>query len=366
MSPLIPRIHFYEIADQSWFPAFLREKVQAALTLLWTTRFPPFQSLPPASLVARILQSVLGRSIHEYTFVDFCSGAGGPTPKLEREVNKALALESIDKYHAKQPKHSIRKDATASVANGNPTRSNDDNNNNNKNNNNDADPSSSSVDFILTDLFPHIPSWKRACSTSAHLHYIPAPINACCTPANMLSLTRPPLLLLAGSSSSQEQKKSGEKKKPFHLFSLAFHHFPDPLARLVLRDALAASAGFAVLELQARDLPSLLTMLLLAPALWLSSWYRFWGDWTHLFFTYAVPLVPLVVVLDGLVSCLRTRTPEEVLALMEGVAGTEGWRFESGREAHTWPTGEVNWFVGIKEGGGLDGSWAGSGAEPST
>ncbi|KAI4193076.1 MAG: hypothetical protein LQ348_002976 [Seirophora lacunosa] len=335
MSPLIPRIHFYEIADQSWFPAFLREKVQAALTLLWTTRFPPFQSLPPASLVARILQSVLGRSIDEYVFVDFCSGAGGPTPKLEREVNKALALESIDKYHAKQQqKHSVRKDATASAANGNPTRRDDDNNN-------DADPSSSSVDFILTDLFPHIPSWKRACSTSAHLHYIPTPINACSTPSDMLSLTRPPL-------ASTSTKKS-HQKKPFHLFSLAFHHFPDPLARLVLRDALASSAGFAVLELQARDPPSFLTMLLLAPALWLASWHRFRADWTHLFFTYAVPLVPLVVVLDGLVSCLRTRTPGEILALMEGVEGMEGWRFESGREAHTWPAGEVSWFVGIKE-----------------
>ncbi|KAL8954710.1 MAG: hypothetical protein Q9193_007125, partial [Seirophora villosa] len=144
MSPLIPRIHFYEIADQSCdddrFPAFLREKVQAALTLLWTTRFPPFQSLSPASLVARILQSVLGRSIDEYVFVDFCSGAGGPTPKLEREVNRALALDSIDKYHAKQQQnHSIRKNATAPAANGKPTRSED-----NNSNNDDTDPSSSS------------------------------------------------------------------------------------------------------------------------------------------------------------------------------------------------------------------------------
>ncbi|KAI4145213.1 MAG: hypothetical protein LQ341_002448, partial [Variospora aurantia] len=169
MSLPIPRIHFYEINDQSWFPPFLREKVQAALTLLWTTRFPLVQSLAPASIVARILQSVLGPAIREYTFIDFCSGAGGPTPKLEREVNKALALESIDKYHAKKQQISNRrKDATAPAnGNGKPTDHDHDN-----------DYSSSSVDFILTDIFPHIPSWKLACSHSAHLHYIPSPINA--------------------------------------------------------------------------------------------------------------------------------------------------------------------------------------------
>ncbi|KAI4144298.1 MAG: hypothetical protein L6R39_004244 [Caloplaca ligustica] len=134
----VPRIHFYEIDDQSWFPSFLREKVQAALTLLWTKRFPPFQSCSPASLVVRTLQSLLGSSIKDYTFIDFCSGAGGPTPEFERQINKALELESIEKYHAKQKSLATtgrrRRDVNP-LGNGLPTSASDDD---------DDDPSTSS------------------------------------------------------------------------------------------------------------------------------------------------------------------------------------------------------------------------------
>ena len=99
----------------------------------------------------------------------------------------------------------------------------------------------------------------------------------------------------------------------------------------------------------------------MGPLLMAVSWYQFWGDWTHLFFTYVVPVVPTVVVMDGLVSCLRTRRRGEVLRLIEevdkGLEGVEvspgwreGWRFESGKGVHTWPRGEANWFVGVREG----------------
>ncbi|KAL8907426.1 MAG: hypothetical protein Q9207_001396 [Kuettlingeria erythrocarpa] len=328
MALSIPRIHFYEIDDQSWFPSILREKVQACLTLLWIKRFPPFQSRSPASLIAHTLQSLLGPTIKDYIFIDFASGAGGPTPRFEHEINKALALESIERYHQKQKGLSTatkrRKDANA-PANGDASHDEPDKDTTD-------DPS---VDFILTDLFPHIPSWKLACSTSPHLHYIPQPIDACSTPRDLTSLTSSPQPL--------------PPRKPFHLFSLAFHHFPDPLARAVLRNALRNSSGFAILELQSRSLSGLFTALMLGPVLWLTSWYHFWGDWTHLFWSYVVPVVPVVVVLDGLVSALRTRTTEELLALMDDEE-REGWRFESGAAMHTWPTGEATWFVGIREG----------------
>lgn len=68
-----------------------------------------------------------------------------------------------------------------------------------------------------------------------------------------------------------------------------------------------------------------------------------------------VPVVPVVVVLDGLVSALRTRDRGEVLRLMDEVRDVPegwrvGWRFESGKGMHTWPCGEANWFVGVKDG----------------
>ncbi len=350
----IPRIHFYEIDDQSWqdpqshsntnipltpprFPSFLREKVQACLTLVWIKHFPPFQSSSPAALIVKTLQSLLGPSIKDYTFIDFCSGAGGPTAEFEREINRALELESIEKYHERnknQTPSTRRKDANN--PNGTLTTTST-----SENNDDDDEDDNPSVNFILTDIHPHIPSWRLACTQSPHLHYIPHPIDASAAPSNLLTQI-------------QTSNPSFKPRKPFRLFSLAFHHFPDPLARAVLKDTLLTSSGFAIFELQSRDLGSLFTVLLLGPLLWGVSWYYFWGDWVHLFWTYVVPVVPSVVVLDGLVSCLRTRGRGEILRLMDEVEGVEadwrvGWRFESGKVRHTWPFGEATWFVGIKD-----------------
>lgn len=164
-----------------------------------------------------------------------------------------------------------------------------------------------------------------------------APVDAANAPGNLLSLAGCPA-----------DRRGG---KIMRLFSLAFHHFPDPLARDILRNTLHTSDGFAIFELQGRDVGNLATVLMLGPLLWLGSWYWFWGQWGHLFWTYIIPVVPFVVVYDGLVSCLRTRRDGEVLALMRQVGGWEGWRVESGSEVHTWPGGRLQWFVGVKEGG---------------
>ncbi|KAL8691362.1 MAG: hypothetical protein Q9218_003406 [Villophora microphyllina] len=328
--------HWANKLKKPWFPSFLREKVQAALTLLWIDYLPPFQWISPASLIVKNLQSILGPSIKDYTFIDFCSGAGGPTPEFEREINQALRLGLIDEDHnhdenaamtarRRKPVNTIAE----SASNGNPITSHP---------NTNSDPS---VDFILTDIHPHIPSWSLACAKSPHLHYIPRPVDATSTPPDLFSLTHRPL--------------QARQRKPFHLFSLAFHHFPTAPARATLHNALLHSSGFAILELQSRTPSSLLTALCLGPLLWMVSWYSFWGDWTHLFFTYVIPIVPAVVVFDGLVSCLRMRSRGEILQLIEECDGKEprgwrqGWRFESGRAYHTWPIGEATWFVGIKE-----------------
>lgn len=66
-----------------------------------------------------------------------------------------------------------------------------------------------------------------------------------------------------------------------------------------------------------------------------------------------VPVVPFVLVFDGVVSALRTRREGEVLGLIKKCgASMEGWRFETGSEVHTWTGGNMNYFIGIKEGGG--------------
>ncbi|KAL6716914.1 hypothetical protein ACLMJK_004826 [Lecanora helva] len=307
----IPPLRLFEIDDQSWFPARFRLYVQSCLTLFWKFKAPILQPISPASLVAQTLQSVLGEeNLKNYTFVDFCSGAGGPTPYIEREVNK----------RNKQSRTEQAQLNGQLLQNGHAEKSEED------------------IDFILTDIHPHLTAWSSASKRSANLHYIPTSIDAANASATILSLA---------NTSTPNQTTN---KRTFRLFSLAFHHFPDPLATRILQNTLSTSSGLAIFELQDRDVGNILTVLTLAPLLWLGSWYWFWGNWGQLFWTYVVPVVPFVIVFDGVVSCLRTRREGEVMKLVRRTgSGVNGWRFETGREVHTWPMGTMSYFIGVKE-----------------
>ncbi|KUJ12288.1 uncharacterized protein LY89DRAFT_652697 [Mollisia scopiformis] len=279
---ICPRIHFYEINDQAWFPQYLREKVQSCLTLCWTFRVPILQKASPAQLVTSTLYRVLGDSVTSYTYVDFCAGAGGPTPFIEKDLNAQLSARGA-------------------------------------------------VKFVLTDLHPHIPDWTEASKRSENLSFVSEPVDAANAPT---SLNRNP----------------AEGKKIFRLYNLAFHHFEDKLGMDILRNTIETADGFGIFELQERTASSLLTIFAMGILMFLITPFYFWRSPGHLFFTYIIPIIPFVLVFDGYISSLRTRTSEEVQALMkECGASCDGWTVKNGQEQHTWPTGYMTWVIGVKE-----------------
>jgi len=85
-------------------------------------------------------------------------------------------------------------------------------------------------------------------------------------------------------------------------------------------------------------------------------------DLTHVAYTYWIPILPLVMTWDGVVSCLRTRTCAEVLLLLRQVMSDQGlktggidsavsdenWTFSTVRQRHTWPFGYMTAVVGIR------------------
>ncbi|KAK0617034.1 hypothetical protein B0T14DRAFT_255949 [Immersiella caudata] len=322
MAPLVPRLHLFEIDDQTWFPSFLRARVQAALTATWTTQVPILQSTSPARLAARLLSSNLGTTVRDYVFIDFCAGGGGPTPEIEKHLNQVIK--------------STRSSSTSAtcndpVANGTTSTASY-----------AAAPPNRPVRFVLTDLHPHVDDWKKAASASPNLSYIPDSVNAAHAPAD-----------LVGSYKA-------EGTKVFRLFNLAFHHFDDPLAKAILKNTLETSDGFGIFELQERSLikgfiPVLLFgfgILLIAP------YYAIkWRSPATLFFTYVIPILPFVLVFDGWISALRTRTPEEVEALLRkcGVEGGQEevikWEVRSGRASFMGPVGHLNWIICVKREG---------------
>ena len=104
----------------------------------------------------------------------------------------------------------------------------------------------------------------------------------------------------------------------FRTIFSSFHHFPDTLARAVLEDAVRAGEGFAMTEVTSRTARAFATMFLMPVfALVLTPGMRPFR-WSRLLLTYLIPLIPFVVFWDGLVSCFRTRTPQELLHLTTG------------------------------------------------
>lgn len=82
------------------------------------------------------------------------------------------------------------------------------------------------VQFILTDLHPHVENWRQAAAQSPNIRYEAESVDATHAPRGLIERVR------AGGN------------KVFRLFNLAFHHFDDPLAREILKDTLETSDGF--------------------------------------------------------------------------------------------------------------------------
>ncbi|KAL8365947.1 hypothetical protein RB595_004633 [Gaeumannomyces hyphopodioides] len=343
-SILVSRKHFFEIDDQPWFPDFLRQRVQTGLTLVWNLRVPLLQPAAPAQLVARLLTTHLG-PVGGYAFVDFCAGGGGPTPEIERAVNRGRGA-----------------------------------------------PAAAPAPFVLTDLHPHVAEWARHAAASPNVSYVREPVDATAAPKALLDRLRGRASYAAVAAGEPEpepepepeHRSNGDAKmaaavdaalptsngngnsngapppprKIFRLFNLAFHHFDDPLARAILKDTVETSDGFGIFELQHRTVDSFFSTLLFGVGILLyTPVYAFLErDLAALVFTYLLPVIPFVLVVDGWVSGLRTRTPDEVEALLrscgaEGGAegGADAWELRSGSEKHMWPCGHLNWVICLKK-----------------
>ena len=150
----------------------------------------------------------------------------------------------------------------------------------------------SQVEVLLTDLYPRPLAATPA--TGDHLRYLAIPVDATKTPAT-----------LAG----------------FRTLFTAFHHFAPATAQAILQDAVDQGEGIAIFEQTRRNGFALLFMLLLAPlAFFATPLIRPWRL-ARFFWTYLIPAIPLVLAIDGIVSCLRTYTPDEVRAMTNRLTG---------------------------------------------
>lgn len=161
------------------------------------------------------------------------------------------------------------------------------------------------LQVTLSDYYPNIAAFRDVARGSEHgaISFRSDPVSALSVPPDL---------------------------KGFRTIFSAFHHFKPEQARAILTDAVRQRQGIAIAESTQRH-PLLIAYMLLTPALVvLTSPFQKPFRWSRLFWTYLIPVVPLAVMFDGIVSCLRTYTPQELMALVREVPGHESFDWEAG------------------------------------
>lgn len=133
--------------------------------------------------------------------MDFCAGAGGPTPFIEKDLNATLDSR----------KTNLPYEPTANGKGLTPRSPRI------------AAEAAGAVKFVLTDLHPHIPDWTEASKRSENLSFVSEPVDAANAPASL-------------------NGKDG--RKIFRLYNLAYHHFDDRLGMDILKNTLETADGF--------------------------------------------------------------------------------------------------------------------------
>jgi hypothetical protein len=147
--------------------------------------------------------------VTKYTYVDFCAGAGGPTPFIEKDLNSQLSSTRADEAGPNAAS------ATGLTSRTPTTRS--------------PPTSKGNVKFVLTDLHPHIPDWTEATKRSENLSYMAESVDAANAPASL--------------------NGNGEQKI-FRLYNLAFHHFDNQLGSAILKNTIETADGFGLVTVQ--------------------------------------------------------------------------------------------------------------------
>ncbi|MBN2025421.1 MAG: hypothetical protein JW854_01475 [Actinobacteria bacterium] len=171
------------------------------------------------------------------------------------------------------------------------------------------------VRVILSDKFPHLKAFEQVVEgTGCKVSFIAEPVDAASVPEGL---------------------------RGFRTMFASFHHFRPEDARAILEDAARRREGIGVFEFTGRN-PGIFLIMLLSP-LYLLFAMPFIKpfSWQRLFWTYIIPLAPLVVLWEGIASNMRTYSPQELKELAKDIA-VNGYAWDIGTVRGTWDLGKVH------------------------
>jgi hypothetical protein len=132
----------------------------------------------------------------------------------------------------------------------------------------------------------------------------------------------------------------------FRTMFTAFHHFRPEQARAIVADAVRRREGLAVFEATQRGFLALLVMLPAPLVIWAFTPFIRPFRWSRLLWTYLIPLVPLVTLFDGLVSCLRTYSVNDLRKLVDSL-GTNDYQWDIGTVRGKGTPLSVTYLIGV-------------------
>lgn len=132
------------------------------------------------------------------------------------------------------------------------------------------------------------------------------------------------------------------------LFS-SFHHFTPDAGKALIQSAVEAGQPIGIFEATQRS-PLCILLMLPTPlfALLATPFIRPFRL-SRLLFTYVLPLIPFVILWDGLVSCFRTYTPDELKTMAASIPGSDRYIWEAGLAKGASPL-PVTYLIGIPKG----------------
>ncbi|WP_190811498.1 hypothetical protein [Flagellimonas sp. S3867] len=129
-------------------------------------------------------------------------------------------------------------------------------------------------------------------------------------------------------ATSIDARKVPESLKGFRTQFLSLHHFKPKDARQILQNAVDAKSAIGIFEAQERSVLSILAMLFSPISVVFTTPFIKPFKIGRLIFTYLIPIVPLFVLWDGVVSSLRTYSVTEMNALVNKLENKDTYNWE--------------------------------------
>ena len=160
------------------------------------------------------------------------------------------------------------------------------------------------ISVSLTDKYPNERTWTRS-RFATGVEFYSAPVDARQIPADL---------------------------EGFRTIFSTFHHFNPEAARAMLTDAVNRHQGIAVFEAAKRSFRRMFATAAVPFLCWRVTPQIRPLRWSRILWTYLLPIVPITLFVDGILSCVRAYSLEDLRELTEGLGGDD-YRWEIGEQS---------------------------------